>query len=201
MKKCIIFLLVCLASAGVSAQNAEDQAQEQQPQSLNEQFNQLKDNSETFKNYKVIKQTDLNDFWKTVLDSVSSKEKHLTDARNLIEVQEKELTKLREVIKEKDVQLEEKEYAGTHITVMGIDFLKDSYIVINVVIISLLLIVMAVLLYKFKDNSRIARKKSNDYDRLDNEFENYKRNALEKQMKLRRDLQTARNRLDEIRSS
>ncbi|UII30583.1 hypothetical protein LVD17_20025 [Fulvivirga ulvae] len=201
MKKPILFLLICLASAGVSAQNTEDQTQIPQPQSLNEQFRKLKDDSETFKTYKVIKESDLNAFWKTVQDSVSNKEQRLSDAQKLIDVQEKELAKLREVIKEKDVQLEEKEYAGTHITVMGIDFLKDSYVLINIVIISLLLIAMAILLYKFKDNNKIARKKTNDYERLDNEFENYKRNALEKQMKLRRDLQTAKNRLDEIRST
>lgn len=199
MKKPIIFLLICLAGAGVTAQDTEGQAQE--PQNLNEQFKQLKDNSETFKSYKVIKETELNAFWKTVQDSVGNKEQRLSDAQNLIDVQEKELAELRGVIKEKDEQLAEKEHAGTHITVMGIDFLKDSYILINVVIISLLLIAMAILLYKFKDNNRIARKKTNDYERLDNEFENYKRNALEKQMKLRRDLQTAKNRLDEIRST
>lgn len=199
MKKPIIFLLICLAGAGVTAQDTEGQAQE--PQNLNEQFKQLKDNSETFKSYKVIKETELNAFWKTVQDSVGNKEQRLSDAQNLIDVQKKELAELRGVIKEKDEQLAEKEHAGTHITVMGIDFLKDSYILINVVIISLLLIAMAILLYKFKDNNRIARKKTNDYERLDNEFENYKRNALEKQMKLRRDLQTAKNRLDEIRST
>ncbi|MBL6445845.1 hypothetical protein JMN32_05975 [Fulvivirga sp. 29W222] len=201
MKKTTIFLLICLAGEGALAQNTESQEEVQQPQSLNEQFNQLKDNSETFKTYKVIKETELNAFWKTVQDSVGNKEQRLSEAQQLIEVQKKELTKLQEVIQEKDTQLQEKEHAGTHITVMGIDFLKDSYILINIVIISLLLIAMAILLYKFKDNNRIARKKSNDYERLDGEFENYKRNALEKQMKLRRDLQTARNRLDDIRST
>lgn len=189
MKGCITLIFFCLLSVGLTAQT------------LNEQFQELKESSETFKSYKVIKETELNSFWKAVMDSVGIKQQSLSDANKLINVQEKEIASLRSVIQEKDAQLEEKEYAGTHITVMGIDFLKDSYILINVVIISLLLIAMAILIYKFKDNNRVARKKSNDYDRLDTEFENYKRNALEKQMKLRRDLQTARNRLDEIRST
>lgn len=189
MKKYILFLIFCIIGLGANAQT------------LDEQYKALKESTETFKNYKVIKETELDAFWKTVLDSVSNKQQKLSEANRLIDVQEKELAKLNDTIKEKDQQLEEKEYAGTHITVMGIDWLKDSYILINVIIISILLVAMAVLIYKFKDNNKIARKKSSDFDRLETEFEEYKRNALEKQMKLRRDLQTARNKLEEIRST
>lgn len=189
MKKYLVFIIFCLACFTVEAQT------------LDEQYKSLKESTETFKSYKIIKETELDAFWKTVLDSVNIAQQDVSGAKRLIDVQERELANLKNVIKEKDAQLEEKEYAGTHISVLGIDWLKDSYIVFNFIIIGILIIAMAVLLYKFKDNNKIARKKSNDFNRLETEFENYKRNALEKQMRLRRDLQTARNKLEEIRST
>lgn len=189
MKKYISVVIFCLLGSVAQAQT------------LNEQFNELKDNSETFKSYKVIKETELNSFWNTVMDSVSIKEESIAASSATIERQEKEVAELKATIQEKDQLLEEKEYAGTHIEVLGIDFSKEGYKMFNLILISLLILTMAVLIYKFKDNNKIARKKSNDYNRLESEFEEYKRNALEKQMKLRRDLQTAQNRLEEIRST
>ena len=44
-------------------------------QGLEEQFKELRDNAETFKVYKVIKQTELNSFWNTVTDSINIIEK------------------------------------------------------------------------------------------------------------------------------
>ena len=189
MKKYIVILLFALVNAGVSAQT------------LNEQFTTLRDDAETFKVYKVIKQSELNDFWASVQDTIKNKDSRISAYKSQVENLESTQSTLKTTIEEKDAIVKEKEYAGSHISFMGIDFEKDSYIMLNVVIIALLIISIAVLVYKFKDNNKTARKKSSDYDRLDTEFENYKRNALEKQMKLRRDLQTARNRLEEIRST
>lgn len=189
MKKYISVFIFCLVGTVVSAQT------------LNEQFNELKESSETFKSYKVIKETELNAFWKAVMDSVGIKEQKISEASTRIQQQEKEIANLKSTIEQKDQLLEEKEYAGTHISVLGIDFSKDAYKMFNLIIISILILSMAVLAYKFKDNNKTARKKSNDFNRLELEFEEYKRNALEKQMKLRRDLQTARNRLEEMRST
>lgn len=189
MNKAVVFIIFCIASFGVSAQN------------LDEQYRELKESNETYKSYKVIKETELDAFWKSVQDSLTNVKQELATVDRLTTKQEKELANLNTVIAEKDQQLKEKNYAGTHITVLGIDMLKDTYIIINVVIITLLLLAMGWLFYKFKDNDKVAKKKSNDYEKLETDFENYKRNALEKQMKLRRDLQTARNRIEEIRST
>lgn len=189
MKKYLVLIFFFIASFAAQAQT------------LDEQYHQMKDGTETFKSYKVIKETMLDAFWNSVLDTLSDVRQNVSEAKRLIDAQEKELAELKSIITEKDQQLQEKEYAGSHITVLGIDWSKDSYIIFNFVLIGILLIAMGVLMFKFKDNNKIAKKKSHDYNRLETEFEEYKRNALEKQMRLRRDLQTAQNKLEEIRST
>lgn len=198
MKKYIAVLIFCLVGTVASAQIETEQFDEM---TLNEQFNEIKSQSETFKNYKVIKETGLDAFWKSVMDSVRLKEQRIAETADIIENQEKQIAELKSTITQKDLLLEEKEFAGTHISVLGMEFSKEGYKMFNLIIISILLLAMAVLIFKYKDNNRVAKKKSNDFNRLESEFEEYKRNALEKQMKLRRDLQTATNRLEEMRSS
>lgn len=198
MKKYITVLIFCLVGTVASAQIETEQFDEM---NLNEQFNEIKSQSETFKSYKVIKETELDAFWKSVMDSVRLKEQRIAETADVIENQEKQIAELKSTIEQKDQLLEEKEFAGTHISVLGMEFSKEGYKMFNLIIISILILAMAVLIFKYKDNSRVAKKKSNDFNRLESEFEEYKRNALEKQMKLRRDLQTATNRLEEMRSS
>ena len=61
---------------------------------------------------------------------------------------------------------------------------------------------MLVLLYgRFKTSTVVSRKKIHEFNKLNAEYEEHKKEALEKQMKLRRELQTQINKLEEIRST
>ncbi|UII25017.1 hypothetical protein LVD15_17095 [Fulvivirga maritima] len=189
MKIKLVFIIFCMVGYSVSAQTLDDQ------------FANLKENSGTYKSYKVIEQTELADFWKVVQDSVSQSKQKLSEANTQITNQQSEISKLKTTITEKDEAIGAKDYLATHIEALGIDIEKESFKIITYTIIIALLVALGIIIYKYKDNNKVAKKKTGDYDRLHEEFEEYKRNALEKQMKLRRDLQTERNKLDDIRSN
>ncbi|UII23965.1 hypothetical protein [Fulvivirga ligni] len=189
MKSKLVFIIFCLVGYSVSAQTLDDQ------------FANLKENSGTYKTYKVIEQTELRDFWKVVQDSLAVSKQKFAETKTQISTQQKEIAKLNSTIAEKDASIEGKDYLATHIEALGIDIEKESFKIITYTLIVVLVIALAFIIFKYKDNSKTARKKTADYDRLNEEYENYKRNALEKQMKLRRDLQTERNKLEDIRSN
>ncbi|MEM7108850.1 MAG: hypothetical protein AAF519_11540 [Bacteroidota bacterium] len=170
-------------------------------QTLNEQFSQLKDDAETFKIYKVIKQSELNTFWSVVSDSVVQLKNQVQDANTKIELHSAKISNQGQVIQEKDVEIASLQHDTTHISVLGIDLFKEAYIAISFSIIGMLIIGLIFLFSRFKNSQIVAKQKVGEWKRLSEEYEELKKDSLEKQMKLRRELQTHINRLNEIRST
>lgn len=170
-------------------------------QTLDDQFKELRDNSESFKVYKVIKQTELNQFWKVVSDSVQSLKQEISSNENQIKLQASEIEKQNGIINSKDDEIAGLQHATTHISVLGMDLFKEAYIGITFSIIGILTIALILLYVRFRSNQMIAKQKVADWKKLNVELEELKKESLEKQMKLRRELQTHINKLNEMRSA
>ncbi len=170
-------------------------------QTLDEQFSEMKNSAYSYKEYKNIKEVTLNDFWKIVQDSLDTKEKKIISAQSTIQAQEEKIGELNNTIQEQKATIDEKQFDTQHIQVLGMDMSKESYKLFNTVAIVFLIVLAGLLFYQFNHSKKFAVAKKKDYEKLSGEFEEYKRNALEKQMKLRRELQTERNKIDEIRST
>ena len=170
-------------------------------QSLDDQFRELRDESETFKVYKVIKQTELDAFWNVVMDSVKEVRSELAGTYLTIEKQRVDMSEKDKTITGKDDEISQLEYEASHISVLGIGMFKEAYLVISFTLVALLIAALVFLYGRSKTSIAIARKKVQEYTKLNADYEEYKKDSLEKQMKLRRELQTQINKLEEIRSS
>ncbi len=170
-------------------------------QTLNDQFNTLKEDAGNYKQFKVIDEAALNNFWKTTMDSVRSLKNEKANLIGENSQKESNIRQLETTIDAKDDQIEALETQTSSISVFGAVMEKSTFIFISFFTIGALVVVLLLLLYQYKDNNKVAKEKVKAYDKLNNDFEEYKRNALEKQMKLRRDLQTERNKLEEARKN
>ena len=84
------------------------------------------------------------------------------------------------------------------IDVMGMDIPKSTYnIVMGGLVIGLALALLIVIITTAKHRHE-ARYRSTLYDELDEEYKTFKAKANEKEKKLARELQTERNKLDEL---
>jgi hypothetical protein len=170
-------------------------------QKLDDQFQLMNESSQTFKDYKVIKINELNDFWKIVMDSIQTNRDFNTGIISKNKAQEEEITQLKEMLSKNNMTAQSMEYETSHINVLGVSLSKTSYKIINFAVIIALIIGSAFLFLNFQERVRTARVKIKAFETLESDFEEYKKVALEKQMKLRRELQTERNRLEKIRST
>ena len=170
-------------------------------QTLDEQFQSMKKSAYSYKEYKNIKQVDLNAFWAVVQDSLKTKQQAINNAQATISAQGSKITSLNGTITEQQATINEKEFDTTHISVLGLDWSKETYKIFNFVVIIGLIVLVGVLFFQFKNSQRVAVAKKKDYSKLSEEYEEYKRTALDKHMKLRRALQTARNRINDLRSA
>jgi hypothetical protein len=95
--------------------------------------------------------------------------------------------------------VEEITFDSNHISVLGIPFGKGTFIFLSAALIAGLVIALFAMLGRMKVLNSGMKEKALIAHTLTQEFEEYKRKALEKQTKLSRELQNERNKIAEQR--
>lgn len=166
---------------------------------LNDRYKVLKSKSQSYKDYKVIKETVLDSFWKIITDSVAAKEAAIVGRDRKIGELNKSLEETKATLKEKEASMESVVHDSTHINVIGISFSKGVFITIVTIIVGALVALLLLITGRLKMVHNSLKERADAFNSLSTEFEEYKRKAMEKQTKLSRELQTERNRLSENR--
>ena len=91
----ILPLIVVLFMAFSPVESYSQSAENSGPQSLTEQFQELKDKSNNYNEYKVVKAYKLNEFWKHVGDTLNMYKSDLRLARNEIDLLKGEIESLK----------------------------------------------------------------------------------------------------------
>ncbi len=183
------------------------------PAPLTQQFNKLKGSANSYRErdveYKVVSTTALDAFWKSVQQTIKdteqglingqkSAQQELVQARLTIEEQQRQLEALKLENAEKEKQVQQSENDVNNLSVLGINMQKQLYVVLTAVIILALLIVLAVMLLQYKSSKKIAVEKQQGYQTIEQELAEHKKNARERELKLKRELQTEMNRTEEL---
>lgn len=203
--KNIIALLICLSTShSLFSQATQPTAPPVDPNvalTTKERYLLMKSKAQSFKDYKVIKESVLDGVWKITQDSLQGKQQKITLANDSLKKLNLSLQQAAAAAKAKDDSLVEMTHAGTHVTLLGIDVLKSVFITITFSIIAALIIFLVVLFGRLKLIHINLKDKTGSLDSTQREFEEYKRKAMEKQTKLSRELQDERNKLQGQRSS
>lgn len=203
MMRIVISLItaVVLSFAAHAQKSAEALEKDDTNTTLQERFKIMKDKSETFNDYKVIRIYVLDGVWKITMDSIRAQKEALAQAHSTISKLENELQSINATLKKKDDDMASMEHASTHITVLGIDVLKSVFLSTVGVIMLGLLVLLGLLFVRVKWVQSSMKEKVDHAESLSREFEEYKRHALDKQMKLSRELQDERNKMHGMRST
>lgn len=196
--KTLIAFLCLINSSSLFAQTLTNPG-EGKPLTLSERYQEMKAGAETYADYKVIKENVLDKTWKSVSDSINTSRSALRNANAEITRLESELTNIQSAWKVKEESMKDLEDAGTHISFIGIDFGKKTFISFNLILFAGLLALYGLLILKLKNIIQVQKEKTELLNMLSREFETYKHKALEKQTKISRELQNERNRLLELR--
>ena len=196
LKRVYVLLMLFLIATAPMAYGQEEEVSP--PNTLEEQFRNLKETSNTYQDYKVVKETRLNQFYSNVQDSINTFKQDLQEAQNKINEQQQQIEQLREEVAKWQEAVEQSEYEIAHTQFLGIDIEKETYNFLVWGIILLLLIILAVAIMKYKSSNKVAVKKKNEYESLDQEFNEFKTRSREKETRLMRDLQTERNAVEEL---
>jgi len=136
----------------------------------------------------MIVKTDFLNFQKSVLDSVTSLRKTITDKNTIINQQKTSVTELEGKITSLEENLNDAVAKEDSINFLGAPVSKTTYNSILWSIIGILTLGMAFFIYKFKSNIGTTKEAKRSLAETEDEFEKFRKKSIEKEQKLRRQL-------------
>lgn len=166
--------------------------------SLNEgtiesQFDYIYAKSYSYKDTKSVKKGDLQKIKSNVLDSINILKKELNDTKQVVTAQNSEINSLKTDLKTTNDNLTGVTKEKDNIKFLGFPMTKSGYNTILWSIITGLLVFLLFFIYRFKASNTITKQANTLLADTETEFETYKATALEREQKVRRELQDELN--------
>ena len=190
--KTVLFSSICLFL--FSSANAQEITEEKDKLSLNEgtidnQFEYVIQKSNKYQDYKVVKRTWLYALKAHTLDSLKAVHKDLADTQAIVDTQAKEITDLKNNLSSTQTTLNQTNEEKDNMALFGMQMSKGKYNVLMWSIIGGLFALLLLFIYKFKNSNSITKQAKLSLAETEEEFEEHRRNALEREQKVRRQLQ------------
>lgn len=195
--KFILILLVSI-SFSISSQELE---QSQEDTSINGQFDKIYRTSTTYKpagtnkKYKVINLLNYQQLKANVLDSLKKLEKEISKQENLLNSEREQTQKTNQLLAKTQSDLLASNKKENSISLFGIQLSKMNYNLLLWSIIIITLLLLFYFIFKFFRSNLLTKEAQNNLVDVEQEFEQHRKKSLEREQKLRRELQ------DEINKS
>ncbi|WP_413669734.1 hypothetical protein ACEN9X_07260 [Mucilaginibacter sp. Mucisp86] len=136
--------------------------------------------------------------WKNMKDTLNTERRQLKEAKASLAEQGKNVENLKSDATNKEQALNESNAKRDEISLLGIPFTKATYNLVMWGLVIVFGVVAVIVIARSGAHSREAKYRIKLYEELDEEYKTYKAKANEKEKKLARELQTERNKLDEL---
>lgn len=163
--------------------------------SLENQFDKIFRTSTSYQTYKVIGKDRFLDLKKNVLDSLKKATKEITEKQQLLISERNNIKELNVELDKTREELAKTQEKESSISLLGIQLNKTTYNLILWFIIISLGLALGFFVYKFTRSNVLTKKAQEDLLEVEHEFEMHRKKSLEREQKLRRQLQ------DEINKS
>lgn len=197
--KFLIFCVLFLTGRMVFGQ-ATTSGNQAQDNSLKGQFNDMIEHSETYTEYKVIKRSKLRQYAKAVQDTIAKNRKNIGALELKVDEQNSQISQLSARIEDLEAQLKKSEELRGSLVFLGVALNKATYHIIVWVLICGLAAFGVFAYSSYMRSNHITAKSKKEYKELELTFEEHKKKSHERQIKAGRELQTERNKVEELKS-
>jgi septal ring factor EnvC (AmiA/AmiB activator) len=185
----VTFALFCLTTT-----NAQDDTDQEEKLSLNEgtidnQFEYVIRRSNNYQEFKVVKKTWLYELKAHTIDSLNAVHKELSDSQATINSQSNEISQLKSDLTTTKTNLEKTINEKDSMALFGLQMSKGGYNALMWTIIAALLAFLLLFVFKFKNSNTVTKQAKKALLETEEEYEEYRRNSLEREQKVRRQLQ------------
>lgn len=188
--KALKIIFIFIFTQNILAQNNLTKAEaEALPNTIENQFIKTYRLSNSWQEYKMIKRTRFISFQKNILDSIKVIKTDAASKQVKINEQLKTITSLQTKIDTLKNDLSSSIEKENAFSFLGTTLNKTTYNSILWSVIAGLLIGLAFFIYRFNNSNVVTKETKELLAETEQEFEQYKKNAIEKEQKLRRQLQ------------
>jgi len=175
------------------------QAQEEQTQSINE--GSIKDqfefvikkstnwNDENGQAYEVIKRNMMHTLKAHTLDTLNAIQAKLDNTKDIVNTQQNEINTFKTNLEKTENTLASTVKEKDSMVFLGKQMSKSSYSFLMWSIVAVLLVALLFFIFQFKNSNVVTKATRNALAEMENEFKEHRRIALEREQKVRRQLQ------------
>lgn len=184
----LVFASVLMINQGV-AQDSDESKPSLDGGSLKSQYEYLIEESNDYQEYKVIRKVWTSKFGRSLNDSIKAFEASKLEARELAKNQLEEIGSLKEKLASTQDSLSSVNAEKDSMTLIGIPIEKSGYKTTMWSIIGVLVLLLGFFIFRFKNSNGVASRAKETLNDVEEEFAEYKKRSLEREQKLRRELQ------------
>lgn len=182
MKPLTYFFIIIFTSFSFAQQTSSNKT-------IEESIDSIYNISSSWEFYKIIKKDRYLNLKKEILDSLNVYKSDIKSKSKFIQKQQDSILKAKKVIDDLSFDLKLSLDKRNEISFFGISLSKTVYQFIVWGIIIGLLFILIYYIYRFNNSHSVTRNAQNELANLEEEFAAHKKKAMEKEQKLRRQLQ------------
>lgn len=186
MNKKTFVLLSLLIGLSFSASAQEEGATDN---TIDFQIKDLIEKSSTYQTYKVIKTSELGILQRNIRDSISSLKAAISDSERVITEQNNQINNNTKELEALNLELEKSQKNVDNINFLWFATEKASYKFIMWSIVAVLLFISSFLFYRYKKTYSDTKEAIQRLDETESELESLRKRSLEREQKVRRELQ------------
>lgn len=160
---------------------------------IDEQFNSMIQESNTYQNYKVVKLSEINSLQNNVRNSFDKLYDQIDDLTDKRAKLSEELNEVKELVSSLELELADTQEAVEKISMFGIGTKKATYKNIVWTVIILLVLISSVLFHRYFNSFKDIKELQANLSETEGEFDEFRSRALEREQKLRRELLDEQN--------
>ncbi|MFV0573772.1 MAG: tRNA (guanine-N1)-methyltransferase [Xanthomarina gelatinilytica] len=165
---------------------------------INNQFEYVLKKSGDFRGtngsmYEAVKRSMLTTLQAHTNDTLKTLRKDLADTQAMVKTQANEISELKTNLSNTQASLEKTTNEKNNMSLFGLQMSKSGYNVLMWSFIGVLLAMLMLFIYKYKNSHVITKEAKKALEEIEVEFEEHRKTALEREQKVRRQLQDELN--------
>ncbi|SDS28027.1 hypothetical protein SAMN05216503_2552 [Polaribacter sp. KT25b] len=181
--KLLLFLFLTISFIAFAQETTEED------NSIKGQFDKIYRISTTYQTYKVIDRDKYQNLKSNVLDSLKSSKELISEKENLLKTERDNVEQLNASLKKTKLELDNALQKENSVSLFGMHLNKITYNLILWTIIILLALGLGFFVFKFSKSNILTNEAQNNLQDVEQEFDSHRKKSLEREQKLRRQLQ------------
>lgn len=192
-KNLLLTLLTIFYFTGYTFSQEQEQTGSLNSGTISSQFDYLNSISNNYQEYKVIKKANLDKIRNNVTDSLNVFKDQLVTIKQDLKERQDQIAELETQMSEVREQLAKAEEARDSFFFLGMPIHKSAYSTMMWAIVAILAGAFLFFLFKFSQSFKVISKARKDLEETREEFDQHRKNTLDRERKLKRELVDALN--------